>query len=120
MTRKGYQQEYQCRLLLEEMYGKGYVIKTSSSKNVPDYVILGKKLAYEIKSTVKKNLYLQQRDRKQWKVFKKWSEETGTTVYYWVVFRRKPKNIIKQHTMDEFHKEYMERRCVNGSNNDRN
>lgn len=113
--RRGYRQEYQAKLMLQEIYGRGYVIKTSSSQNIPDFVILGEKLAYEIKSTVKKNLYLQQRDRKQWRVFKKWSEDTGTTVYYWVIFRHKPKNIIKKYTIDEFHKEFMERRGCNES-----
>ena len=114
MTRKGYSQEYQVRKMLEDAYGKGNVIKTASSQNIPDYIIFGHYLAFEVKSTVKKRLYLDKREIKQWHEIAKWADSTEAQVFYIVVYRRKPSNIIEKYTLDEFYKKFMPKKIKDG------
>jgi len=113
MSRKGYNQEYYAKLELQKSYGKHNVIRTTCSQNVPDFIVLrtniGEVLGFEVKSTVGEKWYPEQRDREQWKAIKIWSVATGVIVRYWLIYRRKPKNIIEEYTLDEFHSKFMEK-----------
>jgi len=40
--RKGYKEEYKVKTKIERIYGKGNVIKNTSSQNIPDFVVLKK------------------------------------------------------------------------------
>ena len=105
--RKGYGAEYQVKQMLERMWGKGYVIKSASSRNIPDFIILGKKLAYEVKSTTRKKLILHKRDKEQYKRFLEWRNKTKSDIKYIIIFRKKPKNRIEILTIDEFGEKYV-------------
>jgi hypothetical protein len=114
MPRKGYNQEYWAKTELQDIYGKHNVIRTTCSQNVPDFIAIKKSIkgdymidGFEVKSTVEKKWYPAQRDRKQWKAIKSWSNETGVKVCYWLVYRRRPKNIIEKYGMDEFREKYI-------------
>jgi Holliday junction resolvase len=117
MPRKGYGQEYWAKTELQRIYGKHNIIRTACKQNVPDFIAIKKSIngdymidGFEVKSTVEKKWYPQQRDRKQLKANMIWSVATGAKVYYWLIYRRKPKNITEEYTIDEFRKKFMERR----------
>lgn len=114
--RKGYKAEYQIKKELEETYGRGNVIKTSCSQDVPDFIVIfmepsGRSLwrvhGREVKSTVKKRYYPSPRDKKQFKMFRLWEERTGVRIHYHIVYRRKPKNIVETYDLDAFEKKFM-------------
>lgn len=114
MPRRGYDAEYYIKRFLEEKHGRGNVIKTTCSQNVPDFIVLKgpmgplgaenmKPFGVEVKTTKEKKLRISPHDLKQFLEFVKWHENTGHDVMYAIVMRRTGHpNMVHWLTLDEF------------------